>query len=116
MNDAYNVSILDQVKTQIGYPADVRVFDNAIIPVVNSALAFLHQVGIGPSIPNVDSPTTPGILRYSKRSSKVRRVISSLYVLIVRISSITPKCVDCFLSNTSVISAIVNFFLFGLEQ
>lgn len=51
MNDAYNVSILDQVKTQIGYPADVRVFDNAIIPVVNSALAFLHQVGIGPSIP-----------------------------------------------------------------
>ena len=51
MNDAYSVSILDQVKTQIVYPADVRVFDNAIIPVVNAALAFLNQVGIGPSVP-----------------------------------------------------------------
>ena len=44
-----NNSILDSVKSSIGIASDYDVFDDEIIMSVNSTLAVLYQLGIGPT-------------------------------------------------------------------
>lgn len=41
-------SILDSTKKKLGLGADYDVFDSDIIDYINTALANLHQLGIGP--------------------------------------------------------------------
>lgn len=45
---ALNESILDEVKKTLGINQEVTVFDNEIKIYINSALATLSQLGIGP--------------------------------------------------------------------
>lgn len=42
-------SILDSTKKMLGVPADYDVFDVDIVMHINSALATLNQVGVGPA-------------------------------------------------------------------
>ncbi len=42
-------SIFDTIKSMLGSDADYTVFDNDIIVFINSAIATLTQVGIGPT-------------------------------------------------------------------
>lgn len=44
-------SILNTIKQMLGVPIEDSAFDTDILVAINSAIMFLHQIGVGPTTP-----------------------------------------------------------------